>query len=158
MSNTELMCVTQLPIITERLHEIKASIETEAARITSLAVTEETRADVKKAKADFKKTFDDLESRRKAVKEEVNRPYADFEKVYKECVTEPFKAALGAVDEKIKTVEAGLIAEKETELREYFKNASSDIAFVPFEKTGLKIGLSTSIGNAKKEIDTYLDT
>ena len=82
----DLIRVTQLPVIEERLRSMKAHVDESVQEALSLVCTEETVTAVKKARADLNNQFADLEEQRKAVKKAVMEPWERFEAVYKECV------------------------------------------------------------------------
>lgn len=63
-----LIVVKQLPIIEDQLRQVKASVDARVAQALALACTEETYKDVKKARAELNKEFQDLEARRREVK------------------------------------------------------------------------------------------
>ena len=79
-----LIVVKQLPIIEDQLRQVKASVDDRVAQALSLACTEETYKNVKKARAELNKEFQDLEARRREVKKAILAPYKGFEKLYKE--------------------------------------------------------------------------
>ena len=74
MSET-LIEVRQLPIIAERLQSVRAEIEAAVKECESMVCTPDTVQAVKTRRAELRKTFDELESQRKAVKRAVMAPY-----------------------------------------------------------------------------------
>ena len=88
-----LIVVKQLPIIEDQLRQVKASVDARVAQALALACTEETYKDVKKARAELNKEFQDLEARRREVKKAILAPYEAFEKLYKECAADAFTKA-----------------------------------------------------------------
>lgn len=157
-TTTELIEIRQLPIIAERLHEIKDEIERRAAGLAALDCTEDTKAEVKAARAEFRKDFDELEKQRKAVKAAVLAPYEEFDKVYKECVTEPFNKADSACTAKIKAVEDEQISAKRKTVEEHFaaRIAETGYDFITLDKIGLKINLSAKPKALCDEIDAFI--
>ena len=89
----QVINLKQLPIIEERLQSVKESIERRTSAAAALAVTEATRSDVKKIRTEIRAEFASFESQRMQVKKAIMAPYDAFEKIYKECVTDPYKAA-----------------------------------------------------------------
>lgn len=85
-----LIVVKQLPIIEDQLRQVKASVDARVAQVLALACTEATYKDVKKARAELNKEFQDLEARRREVKNAILAPYEAFEKLYKECAADAF--------------------------------------------------------------------
>lgn len=144
MENTELIRVTQLPIIEERLRTMKAAIEAEVSKALSLVCTDETVQSVKKVRADLNKQFTELEEQRKLVKNTVLAPYEQFEAVYKECVTNVFKPADNALKGKIADVENTMKGDCEAAAREFFAEACAahGLDFVTFEQTGVCVSMA----------------
>ncbi len=155
----DLITIKQLPIIEERLKEISDSIQAQVDDALSLAVTEETVRQVKKERTAIRKTFADLEDKRKAVKEAVMAPYNEFEKVYKKYVTDVCQPADAKLKKKIDEVEDGIKKEKEDEVRAYFDEycLSKDIDFLKFEDAGIKVNLSDSMKSLKDRSKDFVD-
>lgn len=74
------------------------------------------------------------------------RSYDAFEKVYKECITEPFKCADAVLKEKVTEVEDSIKGECEARMQEYFSElcAAEQVEWLKFEQAGLKIDLATA--------------
>lgn len=146
LANTSLIQVVQLPVIEERLRSMKETVERQTTDAMALVVNDETLTQVRKVRADLNKTFTDLEEQRKAVKKAVMGPYEAFEKVYKECITEPFKRADTNLKGKVTAVEDGIKSECEAKMREYFSElcAAERVDWLKFEWVGLKIDLATA--------------
>lgn len=146
LSNTIMMQVVQLPVIEEHLRFMKAEVERQTSAATSLVCTDETLVQVRSIRADLNNTFKAMEEQRKAVKKAVMGPYEAFEKVYKECITEPFKRADADLKGKVSAVEDGIKAECEEKMREYFSElcAAERVEWLKFEMVGLKIDLATA--------------
>ena len=145
-TSVEIIKVEQLPVIAERLHEIKAEIESEAQALCSLECTDETLKAVKDARADFNKVYKDLEEKRKAVKNAIMQPYNEFEEIYKECVSEPVKRALTVADGKIAEVTVKRTEEKLFKAKEYYNKVASEsgLEWLEFERIGVKVNASDS--------------
>ena len=86
----DLIVVKQLPVIEDQLIAVKESIETRVKEATSLICTEDNYKDVKKVRADLSKEYQEMETRRKAVKAAIIAPYDQFEKIYKDCVGDAY--------------------------------------------------------------------
>ena len=54
----QVINLKQLPIIEERLRDVKAKIEQRTSAVMALAVTEETRTDVKKIRTEVRKELE----------------------------------------------------------------------------------------------------
>ena len=79
-----LIVVKQLPVITERLRELKEDIESRTTAAVAMDCTEDTYKEIKKIRADLNKECKEYEDRRIAVKKAINAPYEAFNEVYKE--------------------------------------------------------------------------
>lgn len=152
----QLIQVTQLPVIVERLREFKDEADAMVQEAMSLVCTEDTRAQVKTYRANLNKQFSELEDIRKAVKEQVLQPYMDLEAVYKECVSDPYKTADATLKRKIVVVEDGIKQEKRTQLEAYFVECCVEYGvpedMISLDRLGVKVNLSTTVSSAKKRI------
>ncbi len=100
----ELIRVTQLPVIEERLRSMKDQVDKTVGDAMSLVCTEETVQTVKSIRAGLNNQFMELEEQRTAVKAAVLGPYEQFERVYRECVSDRFRQADGELKGKIDAV------------------------------------------------------
>jgi len=141
---TELIKVTQLPIIEEQLRSAKEYVDKTVAGALALVCTEETVQTVKAARAELNKQFSLLEDQRKGVKAAVLDPYNQFEAIYKECVSDAYKRADAALKQKIADVENGMKRQCEAGLREYFTELcmAHHIDFLTFEQTRVTVSLA----------------
>lgn len=155
---TDLIEIRQLPVIVERLREVKDSVELTLREATSLACTEETVKDVKAKRAELNKQFSDLEESRKAVKKAILKPYEEFEAVYKECISDPFKKADAALKSEIGAFEGELKHQCMEGLRRFFSEvcAINSVDGLTLEKAmeigKVKIGLSDAKAKAPKAV------
>ncbi len=157
----ELIVVRQLPVIEEQLRQLKADIEERVGYALAATCTEQTRTSVKKLRADLRKEFDELESRRKYVKTAIMEPYMAFEATYNECVSSLYKAADQELAERIAAVENQLKLEKSETIKAYFdeyrQSLGIDAGFVDFEKAGINITLSASDKSLANKAKEFLD-
>lgn len=162
--DNELMVVKQIPVISEKLREVKGQITEQVQTAVSLAVTDENLRDIKKVRTNLRKMLSLFEEQRQAIKQAVLEPYNSFEAVYKECVSEPLKLGDTELKNKIDIVEDELKAERREAVREYYseyatQNNVSD--FADFEKSGINITLSASTRSlfeaAKNHIDSIVN-
>lgn len=159
MENQELIVVEQLPIIKEQLKNISAEIDKEVEQAKSLVCTEENVKTVKEVRAKLSNTFKALEEQRKNVKNAVMQPYDEFEKVYKECVTDKFKSADMDLKNKIDTIENETKKQKENEIRAYFEEyrQANNVDFVKFEQARINVTLTTSKKSLKEQAKAFID-
>lgn len=160
-NNENLIVVRQLPIIEERLRQIKADVEARVGLALSMDCTEETRQAVKAARAELSKEFNELESRRKEVKAAVLAPYEAFEKLYKECAADIYRAADAQLKSRIDDVENGLKQQKaervESFFNEYRQSLGINAEYVSFASAGIRITLTASEKSLKDASRSFLD-
>lgn len=155
-----LIVVTQLPIIEERLREVKAEVETIVDEAKSLIATADTVQAVKNRRAELNKQFEALETQRKAVKRQIMDPYERFNAVYEECVAGPFRAADKTLKATIDEFESELKAAALDRLKSYYVELceSERIDWIPFERAlslaGIRLTLAdTKTREPKKKMD-----
>jgi len=157
----DVIIVEQLPVIAEQLRSIKAEIEEITSSALSLECTEDTVKEVKKERASLNKLYAEFEARRREVKEQILAPYNEFERVYKECVREPFSYADTKLQEKIRNVEQELKRAKRDELREYYEEYRTSIGLTerdaPFEEANINVTLTATLKSLKEKAKEHLD-
>lgn len=157
----DVIIVEQLPVIAEQLRSIKAEIEEITSSALSLECTEDTVKEVKKERASLNKLYAEFEARRREVKEQILAPYNEFERVYKECVREPFSYADTKLQEKIRNVEHELKRAKRDELREYYEEYRTSIGLTerdaPFEEANINVTLTATLKSLKEKAKEHLD-
>lgn len=148
-----LIEVRQLPVIAERLKTVKAQVEAMTKEAASLVCTADTVQAVKTRRADLRKQFDDLEKQRKAAKAAVMAPYDDFERVYRDCISVPFKEADAALKATIDSFEAELKERCRADLQGYFDELCTvhgvDFLDMPTAMSIGKIKISMADAQAK---------
>lgn len=157
--STELISVVQLPIITEQLHSVKAQIEAAVSEALSMECTEESLQAVKKKRAELRKSFEDLEQRRKMAKDQIMSPYNAFDAVYKECVTDVFIPGDKSLKAAIDSIEDGIKAEKSKKAEAYFNEyaASLSIDFLTWDMVGISVTKSVSQKKLQEQAKACLD-
>lgn len=156
----ELIVVKQLPIIEENLKKLSKEIDEKVSNAVSLVCTQDTVKDVKELRANLNKEFKELESQRKIVKEQVLKPYNDFEDIYKTYVSEKYKSADSTLKDKINTVENELKATKEEELINFANEsfvANNIQDYVKYEDIKLNVTLSASMKSLKEQITSFCE-
>lgn len=158
MSN-EIIVVKQLPVIEQQLAQIKAKVAERVSAVTKLICTEETVKEIKKARTELNAEFKAWEDKRKEVKTAVMSPYEQFEAVYKDCISDSYKAADKDLKQKIDEVEQELKNKKAAEVKSYFEEylASKEIAFVTYEQAGINVTLSASLKSLKEQAKNFID-
>ena len=158
MSN-EIIVIKQLPVIEQQLAQIKAKVTERVSAVTKLICTEETVKEIKKARTELNAEFKAWEDKRKEVKTAVMSPYEQFEAVYKDCISDSYKAADKDLKQKIDEVEQELKNKKSAEVKSYFEEylASKEIAFVTYEQAGINVTLSASLKSLKEQAKNFID-
>ena len=159
MSNQDLIVVKQLPVIEERLKNVSVDIDEKVKNVTNLVCTEETVKTIKELRAELNKDYKDFETQRKIVKEQVLKPYSDFEEVYKKCISDKFKNADLILKGRIEIVENELKAKKEKEVRDYFEEyrTANNIDFITYEQSKINVTLSASMKSLKEQAKAFID-
>ena len=160
--NENIITVQQLPVIVyERLESVGQEIDKRIAALDldKQLVTEDTKNAVKDTKVMLKKELDNFEEQRKRIKEQVTTPYMAFEKAYNSFIKEKYEKADSILKVKIDEFDRRLKADKEARIRAYFTELcqANNIDFLPFERLGLKIGLSDSDKSLKDLVNTNID-
>lgn len=154
-----IIVVKQLPVIEERLKELKADIESRTSAAVAMDCTEENYKDIKKIRAELNKECKEYEERRKAVKKAINAPYEAFEEVYKKCVTNPFKAADGELKAKIDNIGDGLKAQKRENVLKFAEElkASYSLDWLDINKVMPNVTLSASESSLIQKVSDTLE-
>lgn len=155
----DLIEVKQLPIIEEQLRSVSTVIDERVKNATSLVCTEESVKTIKEIRAELNKDYKEFESKRKLVKEQVLKPYNDFENVYKECISDKFKNADIILKGKIDNVENELKAKKEQEIKDYFEEykTANNIGFITYGQARINVTLSASMKSLKEQAKQFID-
>lgn len=154
-----LIVVQQLPVIKEQLHSIKAQAQASVTEALALVCTEETLKVVKEQRAKLNRDRKDLDDRRAVVKKQIMKPFEDFDKVYKECVTDVYGPADEALKGKITDVEAGLKADKEKKVIAYFDELvkANGVEWVSYGDVGIAVTMTASLKSLKSKVKDYVD-
>ena len=155
-----LIVVEQLPIITEHLAAVKEKIAERVDTALHLVCANDTAKEIRNVRAELNKEFKDFEAKRKEVKNSILAPYTDFEKVYKECISDVYTSADIDLKKRVEEIEGQLKQEKEVDLIDYFEEycESKNINFLKFEEVGINITLSASLKSLKNKISDYIDS
>lgn len=154
----DLIIVRQLPVIEEKLHDLKTLWEQRAYDAESMVCTADTIQAVKAFRADMRKEFEDVEAMRKQAKQEVLEPYNRFEAVYKDCITTAFQKADSACAAKISEVESDIKQRCEDGLRDYFDElcAVHHLEWLEYELAGVKVDMASAKAKTPKKLREQL--
>lgn len=155
----DLIEVKQIPVIEEQLRSVSTVIDERVKNATSLVCTEESIKTIKEIRAELNKDYKDFETQRKLVKEQVLKPYNDFENVYKECISDKFKNADLILKGRIEVVENEIKAKKEQEVKDYFEEykTANNIDFITYEQAKINVTLSASMKSLKEQAKVFID-
>ena len=155
----DLIEVKQLPVIEEQLRSVSTVIDERVKNATSLVCTEESVKIIKEIRAELNKDYKEFENKRKLVKEQVLKPYNDFENVYKECISDKFRNADIILKGKIDNVENELKSKKEKEIKEYFEEykTANNIDFITYGQARINVTLSASMKSLKEQAKQFID-
>lgn len=161
MVGTELITVTQLPVIEDQLAALHLELQGDLRVLESLAPTRDNYKELKKLRAEWNKKIDALEKARKKVKAKIEEPYKQFESgKYKELITD-IRQAVGSLDDGIKDVENGLREESQKELLKYYEeyrqSLGLDAEIADPRRSGIKVGLSDTMKSLKEQARNHLD-
>lgn len=161
-NSTYMVKVTQLPVIEDKLREIKTWIAGHIANVDTMICNEDTLLEVKSFRTDLNHMFAELETRRKSVLKEVEAPIDQFKATYKECVTDYFKQADAILRDKIYTVESKMKGACEQRLREFFDELTQaqGIGFLRYEQTGIVVSMADARAKTQppKKLRDQLET
>lgn len=156
----ELVVVERLPQIKEQLQIISDEVDKEIEYALSLDCTEESKQEVKKARANLNKINNVLEEKRKEVKKTILAPYEAFEEVYDNLVKGKLKNADSTLKTRLELIESEQLNSKRDNLIgfaiEYFKKYNIP-AYVTFSDIGLNITLSASEKSLKEQIVSFCE-
>lgn len=158
---SELIVIKQLPIIEQMLDKMSIEIDNKIQSALNLVPDDADKmlSETKKIRADLNKDLAELETARKNVKNEIMRPYLDFEKIYKEKISDKYKKADKFFKEKIEEIEYDIKKERRDNLNEYFIEycKAESVKDVTFEDMHLKINISGSDKSYREKIKSWID-
>lgn len=155
----DLIIIKQLPKIEEHLKELSTEIDKKVEDAKALVCTEENVKTIKQVRADLNKEFKEVETQRKAVKEQILAPYMQFESVYREYISEKYKSADKDLKTKIDNTENELKAKKEQEIKDYFEEykTTNNIDFVTYEQANINVTLTASKKSLKEQVEKFIN-
>lgn len=165
----EIVKVESLGVIKQQLDKVELYIDEkikdipeklEKIKNLSFVEQEDEKNDIKKYQQYLSKIQKELEDKRKEIKEEINKPYKEFEEYYKNGVYLKLDNSIKQIKEVVNEIETLQKDEKECELREFANQhilANSIEKVVSFEDIGLKITLSASMKSLKEQILEFIN-
>lgn len=155
----ELILVKQLPILEEKFQEKGAEIEEKVQQARALTVTDDNYKEIKKIRAQLNKESKSYADEFRMVKAQVLEPWKRIEDAYVYNIKDKYAAADAELKGKISEVENKLKDEKEAEIKAYYDEYAEamGIDFCPWERAGIKVGLSESKKKLKDESKAVID-
>lgn len=154
----EIVVIKQLPVIEQQLKVISDEVDKEIDYALSLECNEESKNEVKNARAKLNKIKTSLEEKRKQVKNAVMNPYNEFENIYNELVKNKLNGADTTLKERIDLIENTQKKEKENTLRQFVEeHCKANNVHIDFEKIGLNITISASEKSLKEQAKTFIE-
>lgn len=160
MDIQKIIEVKQLPEIVEQLEKISSVVKNNVDKALSKECNADTVKEIKKVRSELNKEFEELENRRKFVKEQILSKYKEFEKVYKKKVGTIYSDADKKLKYKIDSVENELKKQKEDQIKEfveeYIKSKHLE-DILDYDKFDIKITLTNSMKSIKDGITKFVD-
>lgn len=140
----ELIQVKQLPIIMERLAELKKFWENELANAVALEATEENLQYIRTLRAMNNNYFKECEEQRKFVKKAIMAPYLNFESVYDDCVANLHDRGDDILRDKENAIVGAMKDPCEQKLRVYFNELTqvNGLGFLRYEQAGIVVSMA----------------
>ncbi len=166
----EIAVIKQLPKIADKIKEIGENLEErlEKLELDNLVCNEETRKEITDLRATLKKEQTEYETQRKNIKNEILKPYEEFNKIYAENIKVKYDEAINILTSKISVVENKIKENTKSKMIEFFEEcrqaSSINAEWLNFEELGISIGINqlTSKGElvkkVKDEIKDYINT
>ena len=150
--------ITALGSIDSNIELIKDKAAAIKNFYANLVINEDDVKDMKSEMAALNKTKDVVKKYRLDIVKEFNKPLDEFVANAKET-EKLLSEAYDSLKSQVKVFEDARLQERKQEVVEYFDEyaKSLDIDFVPFENTGLSVGLSGSMKSYKEACRNFLD-
>lgn len=155
---TELITIEQLPVVAERFSQMIGPVQERVNSILAMECNEETKGEVKKARADLNKFRKALSNAAKAKKNELFAPWNIVETEIKRI-----DSICGEADTelqgKIGAIETAQKNEKKEEIQNYYneKRKVLELDWLDYERMNLNIRLSDSLTALRKAVDQFTD-
>ena len=165
----EIVEIKQLPEIYQQLDKVNKivvdktkDIEEILQELSKLSEEEqeEKKQDIKKYRTYLNSMKTDLENKRKEIKKAIQKPYDEFESIYKDKALNVLDKGIDKLTNTINHIESTQLQKKREELISFFDNYTEfyhigDI--VSFDDLPIKINLSTSLESLKKQIIAFCE-
>lgn len=155
----DIISINELSVTEINLKRISAEHKDQLENALKMACTEETKKAVKAYRAELNKLYGELESERKAVTAEYEKPLKEFKTMYDIYIAKPFKEADQALKQKIDEVETVQKDVKREAVESYAKELIQAYAldWLDVSRVMPAITLSASERALKKQIKDTAD-
>lgn len=160
MEIKDIVKVETLPKIVQQLEQLSVEIDNEVNQALSLECNEDSKQEVKKARANINKIKTELEDRRKDIKAQILEPYYRFEDIYNNLIKEKLIYADETLKDRVNEIENIQKQEKENNINDFFKEYAESLNLIfnlSLEDLGIKINLSDSEKKLREEVKCKLD-
>ena len=160
MDINKIVKVETLPKIVQQLNVVSVEIDNVVNNALALEYNEESKQEVKKARANLNKIKTELEDRRKYIKEQILEPYNNFEKIYNELIKDKLTYGEQTLKSRIDKIEDMQKYEKEKEIKEFFTEYCESLHIadiITWEKLGIRVNLSDSDKKLREQVVSKLD-
>lgn len=143
----ELIVVTQLPVIEERLQSMKADVDALVLEGLSMVCTGETIQSVKAKRSEIRKKCSQIKYSLKDAEEYILKPFRSIEQYCKEQLLSPLQDADEKLKVSISEFEDGIIKRRcEEGLRDYFAElcAVHHLDWLTYERAGIKVDMASA--------------
>lgn len=143
----ELIVVTQLPVIEERLQSMKADVDALVLEGLSMVCTGETIQSVKAKRSEIRKKCSQIKYSLKDAEEYILKPFRSIEQYCKEQLLSPLQDADEKLKVSISEFEDGIIKRQcEEGLRDYFAElcAVHHLDWLTYERAGIKVDMASA--------------
>jgi hypothetical protein len=159
-TKSEIKLVT-VPKIVHKLKEVGFDVtkRIEELNLKNIVATEDTMKSLKDLRAELNKELAEFEEQRKFVKNGILSPYNEFNVIYETEISEKYKEAIDLLKDKIGSIELKIKDEKKTKVKDYYNELclAEKIDFIPFEKIGMDINLSTTEKAYKEKCNEFVN-
>lgn len=165
----EIVEIKQLPEIYQQLDKVNQIVVDKTKDIDEILneisklsddEQENKKQEIKKYKTYLSSMKNDLETKRKEVKKAIQKPYEEFENIYKDKTLKVLDDGITKLTNTINSIETKQIQNKVDELVAFFNEYALYYHvenILTFDSIPIKINLSTSLNSLKKQIVEYCE-
>lgn len=162
MNLENAIIIKKLPEIEQYLAPISAEIDkmVENALKKVENATDDDKKDLKKTRTEINQIKEFLENKRKDVKEQIEKPYKEFNAIYNDLIKSRLEMAENGLKQAIDTIEARQKDEIRSKMVEFFNEYCEYYhieQIIDFDDVGLNITLSASEKSLKTQIISFCE-